>query len=264
MAWSTYMIARVVKHCLREGAAMGANGGAWLSLHTADPGLTGASEVTGGTYGRQDVSGVAKFPTVTGDSVVNSAAAIDFTLMPACTVTHVGLWDSQTTGGSNNFIGGAALDASKTVNAGDTFSFPTSSLTLSLAGTRGYSTYLGIALLKHALLQTTFGQPAANGVSLHTADPGETGASEVTGGAGPYARQTPTFANASGGAKALSAALNFTGMPACTVNYVGIWDAASAGNFLFAQTVAALAKTVNAGDTFQIPGTGAGLTVTIS
>lgn len=262
MAYSTYMIARIVKHCLREGAAMGANADCFISLHTADPGLTGTSEVTGGTYTRQDVSGTAVFPTVTGDSVLNSAAAINFTLMPACTVTHVGIWDTVTTG---NFIGGQALDAQKVVNAGDTFSFPTSSLTLSLAGTRGYSTYLGIALLKHVLLQATFGQPAANGVSLHTADPGETGASEATGGAGPYARQTPSFANASGGAKALNAAINFTGMPACTVNYVGIWDQiAVGGNFLFGQTVAALAKTVNAGDTFQIPGTGAGLTVTIS
>jgi hypothetical protein len=177
-------------------------------------------------------------------------------------VTHVGLWDAQTVG---NFVCGQALDAQKSVNAGDTFNFPTSSLTLTLAGTRGYSTYLAIQLLKHILLQATFLQPAANGVSLHTADPGETGASEVTGGTGPYARQTPSFANAVAGAKALNAAINYAGMPAVTVNYVGIWDQiAVGGNFLFGQTVAALAKVVNAGDTFQIPGTGAGLTVTIS
>lgn len=262
MAWSSYMILRTVKHCLREGAAMGANAGAYLSLHTADPGLTGASEVTGGTYARQAVNGTGTFPTVTGDSVINSAAAINFTLMPSCTVTHVGLWDALTTG---NFIMGQTLDAQQVVNAGDTFTFPTSSLTLSLAGTRGYSTYLAIQLLKHVLLQATFGQPAALGLSLHTADPGETGASECTGGAGPYARQTPSFANAALGVKALNAQVDFAGMPACTVNYIGLWDQiAVGGNFLFGQTAAALGKVVNAGNTFRVPGTAAGFQVTIS
>lgn len=266
MAWSSYMILRTVKHCLREGAAMGANAGAYLSLHTADPGLTGASEVVvgGSSYARQAVNGTGTFPTVTGDTVTNSAAAINFTLMPACTVTHVGLWDTvgPVTG---NFICGQAIDAQQVVNAGDTFSFATSALTLSLAGTRGYSTYLGIQLLKHILLQATFGQPAALGLSLHTADPGETGASECTGGAGPYARQTPSFANASAGVKALNAIADFPGMPACTVNYIGVWDQiAVGGNFLFGQTVAALAKTVNAGNTFRVPGSAAGFQVTLS
>jgi len=263
MGASNYWKDRVCKHILREGAAMGANAGCFASLHTADPGGTGASEVTGGTYGRQSVSGTGTFPTVVGDSVTNSAAAINFTLMPACTVTYVGFWDAVTTG---NFLHGQSM-TSKGVNAGDTFQFATSQLTIDYSGTRGYSSYLTIQLLKHLLLQATFGQPAANGVSLHTADPGETGASECTGGAGPYARQTPSFAalSAGTGAKLLNTVINYTGMPACTVNYIGIWDQiAAGGNFLVAQTVAALSKTVNAGDTFQIPGTGTGLTVTIS
>ena len=267
MGASNYWKDRVCKHILREGAAMGANTGCFVSLHTADPGGTGASEVVvgGSSYTRQSVSGTGTFPTVVGDSVTNSAAAINFTLMPACTVTHVGLWDTigPVTG---NFLHGQSM-TSKAVNAGDTFQFATSQLTIDYSGTRGYSSYLTIQLLKHLLLQATFGQPAALGVSLHTADPTESGASECSGGAGPYARQAPSFANLAGnsGAKLLNTVINYAGMPACTVNYIGIWDQiAVGGNFLLGQTVAALAKAVNAGDTFQIPGTGTGLTVTIS
>jgi len=268
MGASNYWKDRICKHILREGAAMGANTGCFVSLHTADPGGTGASEVVvgGSSYTRQSVSGTGTFPTVAGDSVTNSAAAINFTLMPACTVTHVGFWDTigPVTG---NFLHGQILGASKAVNAGDTFQFATSQLTIDYSGTRGYSSYLTIQLLKHLLLQATFGQPATNYVALFTADPGETGASnEVSGGAGPYARQVPSFANlsANSGAKLLNAAINYAGMPACTVNYLAIFDAITTGNCLVLQTVAALAKSVNAGDTFQIPGTGTGLTVTIS
>ena len=86
-------------------------------------------------------------------------------------------------------------------------------------------------------------------VSLHTADPGETGASEVSGGS--YARQAGSFSVASGGAVENDANINFTDMPATTVTHVGVWDAASAGNFLWGGALSA-SKTTNAGDTFQI------------
>lgn len=56
-------------------------------------------------------------------------------------------------------------------------------------------------------------------LSLHSADPGTTGASETSAG-----RQVPSM-SASGGVASLSSALNFTGgaaSGACT--YVGAWD----------------------------------------
>lgn len=68
--------------------------------------------------------------------------------------------------------------------------------------------------------------------SLHTADPGLTGANEVSGGAGPYARQSTAFAASSGGLADNSAIEDFTGMPGATVVAVGAFDALSAGNFL--------------------------------
>ncbi len=87
-------------------------------------------------------------------------------------------------------------------------------------------------------------------ISLHTADPGETGASEVSGGS--YARQSGTFIAASGGTLDNDAIMDFTDMPAVTVTHMGVWDAASGGNFLWGGVLVA-SKTVNAGDTFRFP-----------
>lgn len=83
-----------------------------LSLHTADPGATGASEATGGSYARQS----AGYNAASGGACA-LAGTVSFTGMPAATVTHVGIWDST---GTPKFLQGAALAASKTVGAGDT------------------------------------------------------------------------------------------------------------------------------------------------
>jgi hypothetical protein len=65
-------------------------------------------------------------------------------------------------------------------------------------------------------------------VSAHTGFPGVTGANEVTGGAPAYARKAYTVAAASGGSRSASAAV--FDVPACTVSWLGFWNA---GNFLF-------------------------------
>jgi len=67
-------------------------------------------------------------------------------------------------------------------------------------------------------------------LSLHTADPGTTGASECTGGS--YARQSISFGAASAGANASTTAQNFTSMPSATVGYFGIWTASSSGTYI--------------------------------
>lgn len=86
-------------------------------------------------------------------------------------------------------------------------------------------------------------------VSLHTADPGETGGSEVTGGS--YARQAGSWAAASAGSIASDTTLNFTGMPVTTITHVGVYDAVSAGNLIWSGALTA-SKTTASGDTFQI------------
>jgi hypothetical protein len=87
----------------------------YLSLHTADPGETGADECTGGSYARQSIA----FGAASSGAVANTGA-ISFTGMPAATVTHVALWDASSTG---NCYWSGALTAPKTVGAGDTVSF---------------------------------------------------------------------------------------------------------------------------------------------
>lgn len=62
--------------------------------------------------------------------------------------------------------------------------------------------------------------------SLHSADPGGTGANELTGGSPAYARKSPTFNAASGAARALNADLVFD-VPASTVAWVGYWNGAT-------------------------------------
>jgi hypothetical protein len=66
--------------------------------------------------------------------------------------------------------------------------------------------------------------------SLHTADPGTSGTSELTGGSPAYARKAITWASASTASKASSAQVVFD-VPAATISYLGYWSAASAGTF---------------------------------
>jgi len=86
-------------------------------------------------------------------------------------------------------------------------------------------------------------------VSLHTADPGLTGASEVGGGS--YARQSVAFSAASGGSTSNTAAVRFEDMPGVTVTHVGIWDAVSGGNFLYGDALTNGAQVVNTGGAFE-------------
>lgn len=73
--------------------------------------------------------------------------------------------------------------------------------------------------------------------------------SEVTGGS--YARKDLTLSAPSGGSYSNSADLTWTGMPACTVGGVEIWDKAGTPVRIWWGTLSAQ-KTVNAGDTFTI------------
>ena len=78
--------------------------GAWISLHTSDPGSTGANEATGGSpaYGRKQTTWTAG----SSDGIVaGSEVSID---VPAGSFTHAGIWSAATGG---NFIDKAAITA---------------------------------------------------------------------------------------------------------------------------------------------------------
>ena len=50
--------------------------------------------------------------------------------MPACTVTHIGIWDAASSG---NLLYHGAVSSSKTVASGDTISLAVGQLTVTLA-----------------------------------------------------------------------------------------------------------------------------------
>ncbi len=112
------------------------------------------------------------------------------------------------------------------------------------------SDYAEIAILDKVFRDVNF---SVTGVytSLHTADPAETGANELSA-TGAYVRSGATFNAAAAGALDNVANIVFTTMmPSGTVTHVGLWDAQAAGNHLWNGALSA-SKNVNEGDTFQI------------
>lgn len=80
------------------------NQGSWISLHTASPGITGASEATGGApaYARKQTVWTAG----ASDGVVNgSEVIID---VPAGTYTHFGIWSLAAAG---TYVDGGTIPA---------------------------------------------------------------------------------------------------------------------------------------------------------
>lgn len=94
-----------------------------LALCTSAPTDSAAgTEVSGGSYARQSITTDTAGKTSTADVV--------FTNMPACTVTHAEIYDSA---GTPVRLWHGALSASKTVNAGDTFTVPSGDIDLALS-----------------------------------------------------------------------------------------------------------------------------------
>lgn len=98
------------------------------------------------------------------------------------------------------------------------------------------STFAGNLVLDWLLDNTAATRPTAWYLSLHTGDPGLTGANElVTGTDADYVRKAITFAAAASLAKATDAGVTWTANAGATpyiVTHIGIWDALTAGNFL--------------------------------
>lgn len=78
--------------------------GTYVSAHTADPGTSGASEVTGGSYARQQTTWGA------AGNGIRIGTQVTIPIPAGTVVTHVGVW-SAASGGL--FREGAALSASQ-------------------------------------------------------------------------------------------------------------------------------------------------------
>jgi len=100
------------------------------------------------------------------------------------------------------------------------------------------------------LAGTAFTAPAAASVKLHTGDPGAAGtalaSAEVT-------RKTIVWSAASAGSKSMSGTLSWASWAAGTetITHIGVWDALTAGNFLYSVALTT-AKQVTNGDTLQL------------
>jgi hypothetical protein len=108
MGMSTYLAGKVIDHILRNQAYTPV-ATVYLSLHTADPGLVGSNEVTGGSYARQAIA-----LTAAASSHTDNSGLLSFTLMPAVAspgVLFAGLWDAATVG--NFFYGGPLTPATQ-------------------------------------------------------------------------------------------------------------------------------------------------------
>lgn len=99
---------------------------------------------------------------------------------------------------------------------------------------------------------------ASTYVQLHTADPGAAGTTAVASNS---TRKQVTWNAAASGSKAAAADVSWTSVPASeTYAYVSMWDAASAGNYLWSVALNA-SQAVTAGDTYTL--TAANLTAAI-
>ena len=112
-----------------------------------------------------------------------------------------------------------------------------------------FTTVTANKLINKLLRNTDFVHPSAIYVSLHTADPTQTGASEVTGGG--YTRVVSTFVNPTTKVTENVADVEFTDMPAVTVTHIGLWDAVTGGNFWWGGELA-ISKTIAVEDTIKI------------
>ena len=100
---------------------------AYVSLHTADPGNTGANEISGSGYARY---GPVTFANAGNNpTVASNTAILTFSAATAAwgKISYFGIWDAATAG---NFLGSGALTTPKPVNSGDTARFAAGALTI--------------------------------------------------------------------------------------------------------------------------------------
>lgn len=103
-----------------------------LALMTTNGDATTAgTEVTGGSYARVSTSGTF-WGTAASGSITNSVGSVSFTSMPSCTIVGIELWDSHSGTPLRRWFGQLTGGVTKVVNLGDTVTFASSSITISL------------------------------------------------------------------------------------------------------------------------------------
>ena len=103
-----------------------ANAAVWVKLHTGDPGSAGTANVAGNTTRQQATFGSA----AASKSIATTAATTWTSVSTTETYSWLSFWTASTAG---TFTGSVQLTTARSVTAGDTFTIPTGSLTLTAA-----------------------------------------------------------------------------------------------------------------------------------
>ena len=112
-------------------------------------------------------------------------------------------------------------------------------------------------ILNHLRGGTAWTQPAGIFVKLHTADPGSAATNAPSG---VTTRPAATYAASSSGAIALTSTLPSWSMTGTeTITHISVWDASTAGNFLWSAALSSSKSVVN-GDTLTLNTLGVSLT----
>jgi len=114
---------------LFEGSAIATKANVYVSLHTGDPGDTGANEkAVAGSYARVTAAPASWQGT---EGARENSAEIAFPAASADwgTITYFGLWDAASAG---NFLGGGSLSLQKLVYNGDQLKFTSGNLDYTL------------------------------------------------------------------------------------------------------------------------------------
>lgn len=114
-----------------------------IALSDADPedDGTGFSEISGGSYARQNISFAAPTTNESNGAVTTNTAVINFTGLPTTSATHIAIFDSAGT----NMLFYGELSAVRAVTIGDTISIGAGAVALAMKGMM--SKYLGEALI---------------------------------------------------------------------------------------------------------------------
>ena len=131
---SDYLEDNIIKHLFRTGSFTKPTS-LYVALFTAAPSDSGGgTEVSATGYARvaNNPADGAWAATSGTNGLTSNVGAINFGTWSTgpTTVTHFGIFDASTSG---NLIVWGSLTSSKTVNAGDSFSIPAGSLTVTVA-----------------------------------------------------------------------------------------------------------------------------------
>lgn len=132
---SNYLRDEILDHVLLVDAGYAQPSALGVSLHSGDPGQTGASELDAtGSYDR--ATATSAFGTAAVDGVISNDADITFPTATAdwnsgSNISYAGMWDT-TTRATGNFLFRIAIGTPKAVLNGQTPKFPSGDLDLTL------------------------------------------------------------------------------------------------------------------------------------